>query len=149
MPRTTRDTIKTMVKTVINRLATEEVIEFGSEQRHEIVSELLHPLEGAILTDEHLHEMTLEKLGKVEGDMNDEAFTESERYRTAKSMIRKDLGDDVLHGMYFQKSIKAVADIFVNYFMQSDRIEEVFESDEEVEQRIVKIVQNFDPKNIH
>jgi hypothetical protein len=64
-------------------------------------------------------------------------------------MIREGFGDDELNGFYFLKPLKFVAGSIVSYLMRSSSIDEVYETDEDLEKMIVEIVKTFNPANAH
>ena len=65
-----------------------------------------------------------------------------------KQVARRQFGEDVLHGLYFQKSLKTIAENLADYFMSSDKVEEVYAADEDIEKTIVETIQKFNPKNL-
>jgi hypothetical protein len=58
-------------------------------------------------------------------------------------------GTDELNGFYFQKSPKIVAGTIVEYLMRSSHIDDVFETDEDLEHQIVDIVKRFKLAEVH
>jgi hypothetical protein len=102
-----------------------------------------------ILTEQDLRERTLAKIGASAEALQDSKFSDSDQYKTAKSMIRSGFGDDELNGFFFQKPLKYVAKTIAEYLMRSSHIDDVYETDEEIEQEIVETVKKFDPANLH
>ena len=60
-------------------------------------------------------------------------------------MMRGAFGGEELNGFYFQRPPKLVAQAIVDYLMRSSHIDDVYETDEELEQQILQIVQEFVP----
>ena len=76
-------------------------------------------------------------------------MTETDQFQTAKKMVKEQFGDDVLHGFYFQKPLKHIAETISQYLMRSSHIDEVFEDDAELEKQIVETIQKFNPDDLH
>ncbi|NDD92761.1 hypothetical protein EBZ37_11820, partial [bacterium] len=91
----------------------------------------------------------LAKMGAKAEQLQETSFTESDQFKAAKALVKAGLGDDVLNGFYFQRPLKTIAESIVAYLMRSSHIDDVFESDEELERQLVEIVQKFDPKELH
>ncbi len=149
MPATSRETIDHLCKSIINRLENKKVIEFESQKRSDLQLEMVNLVSPHIYTEEDLKNKTLEMLGVTTDMLLEAGFTESSNYRTARSMVRKSFGDDELNGFYFQKSLREIAQMLADFFMKSDVIEDVFESDHDIVLKIVDIVKRFDLKQLH
>lgn len=146
---TNRDTVKLLCKSIITRLENRKAIEFPPRLRNIVQDEVFGLVGPYILTEEDLRERTLAKVGARAEMLQDSAFTESEQYRAAKSVIRATFGDDSLNGFYFQKTVKSVADTIVKYLMRSSHIDDVYETDEELEKQIVETIQKFNPLDLN
>lgn len=147
MVATTRQMLQNLCKSIVTRLQNRKAISCPAQERQEIEQELFSLLGEAILTDEDLHARTLKKIGTNADALSDTGLTESTQYRTARSLVRKSFGDDELNGFYFQKSLKVIAQQMAGYLMDSPRVEEVYETDEDLEQMIVDIVKRFNPNH--
>ena len=145
---TDRETVKTLCKSIVNRLENRKSIEFQPRIRQDVVDDVYDRVAPAIYTDQDLREKALAAIGENASALDDTAFTESERFRAAKQVIRRSFGDDVLHGLYFQKSLKQIAETLSDYFMNDKKIEEVYVDDLELEKAVVETIQKFNPKNL-
>jgi hypothetical protein len=142
---TGRETVKLLCKSIINRLESQKAITFPPRLR-QIVQDEIYDLVGPyIVTDEDIRERALGKIGASQEVLENTQFTESEQFKNAKAVVRRSLGDDELNGFYFQKSLKIVATSIREYLMRSSHIDDVFETDEELEQKIVETVKTFNP----
>jgi hypothetical protein len=101
------------------------------------------------MTEEDLREKALVKMGANAEKLSETNFTETEAFKTVKKMIREGFGDDELNGFYFLKPLKSVSGMIVSYLMRSASIDEVYETDEDLEKMIVDIVKVFNPANAH
>ena len=146
---TDRETLKLLCKSIITRLENQKAITFPPRLR-QIVSEEVYGLIGPyILTDQDLREKALQKMGARAEQISDANFTESDAFKAARSMVRTAAGDDELNGFYFQKPLKFVAESISQYLMRSSHIDDVYETDEDLEKKIVDVVKKFDPKQLH
>lgn len=146
---TNRDTIKLLCKSIINRLENQKSISFVPRLRDIITEEVFNLVGPSIFSEQDLRDKTLAKMGAKAELLQDSKFTESEQYKAAKAIVRGGFGDDVLNGFYFQKPLKAVANTMVQYMMRSSHIDDVFETDEDLEKQIVEVVQKFNPEDLH
>lgn len=146
---TQRETVRLLCKSIVTRLENRKSISFPPRLR-QIVSDEIFTLVGPyILTDEDLREKTLAKIGARAEMLENSQFTDSDQYKAAKAVVRSSFGDDELNGFYFQKPLKNVANSMVQYFMRSSHIDDVYETDEDLEQEIVNLVKHFNPAELH
>lgn len=146
---TTRDTLKVLCKKIINRLENDKAIIFPPRLRQIVQDEVFGLVGPYIMTEEDLRDKALAKLGIKSEALSETGFAESDQYRAAKAVVRKSFGDDVLNGFYFQKNLKSVAGMIAQYLMRSSHIDDVFETDEDLEKQIVEVVQRFGPNDMH
>jgi hypothetical protein len=149
MSATRKESVRLLCKSIITRLENWKSISFPPRLR-QIVQDEVYGLVGPyILTEEDLRERALAKVGAKAEQLSDTNFTDSEQYRAAKAIVRKGFGDDELNGFFFQKPLKSVANTIVQYLMRSSHIDDVYETDEDLEKQIVEVVQKFDPNETH
>jgi hypothetical protein len=146
---THKETLRLLCKSIITRLENQKSISFPSRLRQIVQDEVYGLIGSFVFTDEDLREKTLAKIGAKAEMLQDSAFTDSEQYRAAKAVVRNSFGNDELNGFYFQKSPKFVANTIVQYLMRSSHIDDVYETDEDLEHQIVDIVQKFNPAELH
>jgi len=101
------------------------------------------------MTDEDIREKALVKLGANSEKLGETNFTESEAFKAAKAVVRNGFGDDELNGFYFLKPVKQVATMIAGFMMRSSSIDEVYETDEDLERMIVDFVKTFNPDHVH
>jgi hypothetical protein len=146
---TERETLKLLCKTVITRMENQKAISFPPRLRQIVQDEVFGLIGPFILTDQDIRERALAKVGASAEMLQDSAFTESDQYRTAKSVVKNNVGTEELNGFYFQKSPKFVANTIVQYLMRSSHIDDVYESDEDLEHKIVDMFKKFNASEIH
>jgi hypothetical protein len=146
---TEKESLRLLCKSIIARLENHKSISFPPRLRQIVQDEVLGLIGPYVLTDEDLRERTLAKVGAKAEMLQDSKFTDSDQYRAAKAVIRNNFGTDELNGFYFQKSPKIVASTIVQYLMRSSHIDDVFETDEDLEHQIVDIVKKFNLAEVH
>jgi hypothetical protein len=146
---TQRETVRLLCKSIINRLENNKAISFPPRLRQIVQDELFGLIGPYVWTEEDLRLKTLARMGAKAELLQDSNFTESDQYRAAKAVIRQTFGDDELNGFFFQKPLKTVAEVIVQYMMRSSHIDDVYETDEDLEKMIVDVVQKFNPDELH
>jgi hypothetical protein len=146
---TQKETLRLLCKSIINRLENNKCISFPPRLRQIVQDEIFGLVGPFVMTDEDLRERTLAKMGAKAELLQDSEFTESDQYRAARAVVRNSFGMDELNGFYFQKPPKVIANTIVQYLMRSSHIDDVYESDEELEHKIVEVVQKFNPAELH
>ncbi len=146
---TTRDTVKLLCKSIVTRLENRKSIAFPPRLRQIVQDEVAHLVGPYILTEQDLRDRSLAKMGAKAETLQDSAYTESDQYRAAKAVVRGTFGDDELNGFFFQRPVKEIAKTISQYFMRSSHIDDVYETDDDLEQEIVEIVKKFDEKEMH
>lgn len=142
---TTQTTIQNLCKSIVTRLENSKAIVFPPRLRQVVAEDVFRLISPGVKTEQDLHESTISSMGARSEQLADTTFTESAQYKAARAVIRKSYGDDELNGLYFQKSLKWMAQTISQYLMRSSYIEDVFETDEQLEQMIVDIVRRFNP----
>ena len=102
-----------------------------------------------VLTEQDLRERSLAKMGAKTEALNETGLAESDQYKAAKAVVRGTFGDDELNGFYFQKPLKSVAHSIAEYLMRSSHIDDVFETDDDLEKQIIEVVRKFNPSELH
>ena len=124
-------------------------IEFPPRLRQIIQDEVYGLVGPSIFTEQDLREKALAKMGAKAEALQESKMDESDQYKTAKTLVRSTFGDDELNGFYFQKPLKTVAKTIAEYLMRSSHIDDVYETDEDLEKQIVEVVQKFNPSDLH
>ena len=146
---TGRDTVRLLCKSIITRLENRKSIAFPPRLRSIVQEEVFNLVGPYIMTDEDIRERALAKMGAKAESLGETGLAESDQFRTAKALVRSTLGDDELNGFYFQKSLKSVAQSVAEYLMRSSHIDDVYETDEDLERQIVEVIKKFNPADLH
>lgn len=146
---TERETVRQLCKSMITRLEHQKSIAFPPRLRSIVQEEVFGLVGPYILTEQDLRERSLAKVGARAELLQDSQFAQSDQFKAAKSIVRGTFGDDELNGFYFQKPLKTVATTISEYLMRSSHIDEVYETDEDMEKLIVDMIKKFDPAEQH
>jgi hypothetical protein len=149
MMATQRETVRLLCKSILNRLENQKAIQFAPRLRQIVQDEMFALVGPYILTDQDIRERAFARIGAKAEALSESSATETDQYRAAKAVIREQVGDDELNGFYFQKPVKTLALSIVEYLMRSSHIDDVYESDDELEKRIVETVRHFDVTALH
>jgi len=146
---TTKDTVRLLCKSIITRLENDKSISFPPRLRQIVQDEVFGLIGPYILSEEDIREKTMAKMGAKAEMLQDSQFAESDQYKAAKAVVKSGVGDDELNGFYFQKPVKLVAQTIAQYMMRSSHIDDVYETDEDLEQQIVDTIKKFNPAEMH
>ena len=146
---TNRDTVRLLCKSIVTRLENRKSISFPPRLRQIVQDELFGLVGPSIVSEQEVRERALAKMGAKADALQDTQIAESDQYKTAKSLVKAQLGDDELNGFYFQKPLRNDAKTISEYFMRSSHIDDVYETDDELEKQIIEIVQKFNPEELH
>jgi len=146
---TTRESVRLLCKSIVTRLENRKAIAFPPRLRQVVADEVFDLVGPYIVSEQDIRERALARVGARAEMLQDTQFTDSEQYKAAKAVVKSTLGDDELNGFYFQKPLKQIAASIAAYLMRSSHIDDVFESDEDIEKQIVETVQGFDPTQVH
>lgn len=147
--RTRTETVRLLCKSIITRLENLKAISFPVRLRQVIQEEVFGLVSPFIFTEEDLRQKALAKIGAQAEALEGAKFTETDQYLAAKAVVRRSFGDDELNGLFFQKPIKVIASSIVEYLMRSSHIEDVFESDEDLERQIIDVIKKFNEADLH
>jgi hypothetical protein len=138
-----------LCKSILNRLENKKSISFPPRLRQIVQDEIFGLVGPYILTEEDLRERAIARMGAKTELLQDTAFSESDQFKAAKAVIRQTFGDDELNGFFFQKPLKTVAKTIAEYCMRSSHIDDVYETDEDLEMMIIDVVHKFNPAELH
>jgi hypothetical protein len=146
---TRKEQVRALAKNVLLRLEQDGSIALNPLTRQTAFDQLYGQISQVIWTDEDIREKVIRQLGDKAGMLEGNDATESEQFRAAKAVLLARVSDHVIHGLYYQRSVKEVASFICVYLMKVKEVEEVFLSDEELEKTIVEFLKRFDPAHLH
>ncbi len=150
---TNKETVRNLCKTILSHLEKNQAIAYAAAQRHALNDSFYQLMAPHVLTEEDLNRKVLEKLGKyeealVESGDGKPVLADDPQYKTAKGLIRQSFGENELNGLYYQKNLRLIAQMISRFLMESQQIEEVYESDDHLETMIVETVKRFNPRHL-
>ena len=146
---TKKDHIKVLAKNVVSRLEQDEAIALNPRTRQMVYQDLFTKISPYILSDEEVREKIITQMGQKADELSDTGVTESDQFKAAKAVLMNKLGDNAVHGLYYQIPVKNVAILVVQFLMSHNQVEEVYLSDDELEKTIVDFFKKFDSSQLH
>ena len=147
--KTDFETLKLLASFTINHLKESDIIDFNLDDRVGLIDSLATELGVSFSTDEDIRDQALEEVEeKLGSEAITEDITESEVYNHARKEIIKSFNGENIGGLYLVESLHQVAVRVNQFLLQSDLIEDVFGTDEEIVNFVVSRVRNFSTKRM-
>lgn len=145
--RTDFNTLLALATHTVNHLTQDHLIEYAAENRAALLDSLATELGVSFSTDEDIRDQAVEDVEEKFG-LTDEAddITETEMFNHARKEIVKSFQGESLGGLYMVESLHNVAIRVKNYMLNSDLVEDVFSSDEELITFLVQNMRKFNPR---
>lgn len=151
--RTDFNTLISLATHTINHLKQDEIIDYAVDKRADLIDALATELGVSFSTDEDIRDQAIEEVEEKFGlEEVPEDITESEMFNHARKEIIKSFQGETLGGMYMVESLHNVAKRVKNFLLNSDLIEDVYSSDEDLIEFLVKEMKKFNPRtgsNMH
>ena len=146
---TQKETVRLLCKSIVTRLENNKSISFPPRLRQVVQDEVFGLVGPYILSEEDMKEKALARMGAKSEALQESGLSESDQFKTAKAMVKSQFGDHELNGFYYQKPLKEIANTIAQYFMRSSHIDDVYETDEDLEKLIVDVAKKFDAAQLH
>lgn len=143
-PNTTQNSLKTLSKSILNRLENNKFIVFNPKERGELQDDLYRRLTKAILTEEDITNQVRTQVAGASEAISEQNITETDAFQSQKRAIKARMGDNQLHGFYFQDSLRGVCVSVRKFLFESPFVEDVFESDDAIQKLVMETIQAFD-----
>lgn len=145
--RTDFSTLISLATHTINHLKQDSVIEYQVEVRADLIDALATELGVPFSTDEDIREQAIEEVEEKFGlEEVPEDITETEMFNHARKEIIKSYQGESLGGLYMVESLHNVAIRVRNFLLNSDLVEDVFGSDDDLVEYLVKAMKKFNPR---
>ena len=147
--RTDFDTLITLSTYIINHLTENKLIEYHVESRAALIDAFATELGVCSATDEDIRDQAVEEVedklgeGMIDGDV-----TETEMFNHARKEIIKSFNGEVISGLYLVESLNKISKRTKEFFINSDLIEDVFGTDEELVDFLIKRFRVFNAKRV-
>ncbi len=145
--RTDFNTLISLATHTINHLKQSEIIEYAADTRADLIDALATELGVSFSTDEDIREQAIEEVEEKFGlEEVTEDITETEMFNHARKEIIKSFQGENLGGLYMVESLHNVAIRVKDFLLNSDLVEDVYSSDEELIEFLVGAMKKFNPR---
>ncbi|MFT6630522.1 MAG: hypothetical protein ACJAS4_000460 [Bacteriovoracaceae bacterium] len=145
--RTDFNTLISLATHTIDHLKQDDIIEYAADVRADLIDALATELGVSFSTDENIREQAIEEVEEKFGlDEVSEDITETEMFNHARKEIVKSFQGENLGGLYMVESLHNVANRVKEFLLNCDLIEDVFSSDEDLIEFLVKQMKKFNPR---
>jgi len=145
--KTDFETLKSLASYTINHLKDDQIIEFNIATRLDLIDAMATEYGVSFATDEDIREQALEEVEEKmgPGSLTDD-ITESEVYNHARKEIIKSFNGENIGGLYLVESLHQVALRMNQFLSNSDLIEDIYGTDDEVISYLIGRIRNFSMK---
>lgn len=141
---TNQTSLKTLAKSILNRLENNKYIVFNPKERGDLQEDLYRKLSKFILTEEDITNQVRAQVAQNAEAISEQNLTETEAFQSQKRALKSRMGDNELHGFYFQDTLRGICIKVGKFLFDSPFVEDVFESDEAIHKLVMETIQNFD-----
>ena len=146
--RTTFDTLKILSVFLLDHFKSGDHILYAIENRPKLIEAVATELAVSFATDEDIRDQAIEEVEEKFGSDNlPDDITETEMYNHARKEIIKSFQGENLSGLYMVESLRAVGVRMTKYFLNSDLVDDIFGTDEELIDFTVSRLRKFSLKN--
>jgi hypothetical protein len=146
--RTDFDTLRLLAGYTINHLQEQKFIEYPVDKRIDLIESLATELGVSLSTDEDIKEQAIEEVEDKFGEVEAEDITETEMFNHARKEIIKSFQGESISGLYLVESLAELADRVKNFLLNSELIDDVFSTDEEIVHFLISRIRQFNPKSL-
>ncbi len=145
--RTDFETLKTLASYTINNLKENSLIDFEITNREALIDAMATEYGVSFATDEDIRDQAIEEVeDKMGEDFLPEDITESEMFNHARKEIIKSFNGENISGLYLVESLHNIANRMTQFLLNSDLIEDVFGTDEDLANFLIKKIRVFSSK---
>lgn len=145
--KTDFETLKSLASYTINHLKDDQIIEFNVTTRLDLIDAMATEYGVSFATDEDIREQALEEVEEKMGPGSlTEDITESEVYNHARKEIIKSFNGENIGGLYLVESLHQVALRMNQFLLNSDLIEDIYGTDDEIVTYLIGRIRNFSMK---
>lgn len=145
--KTDFDTLSGLSSHTINHLKQAELIDFAVDSRQDLIEALATEYGVSFATDENIKEQAIEEVEEKFGADNlPENITETEMFNHARKEIIKSFNGENIGGLYLMESLHNIAIRVKNFLLNSDLVDDVYCSDEDLIEFLVEKIREFAPK---
>ena len=145
--KTDFETLTGLSTHTVNHLKHAELIDFAADARADLIEALATEFGVSFATDENIKEQAIEEVEEKFGSDNlPENITETEMFNHARKEIIKSFNGENIGGLYLMESLHNIAIRVKNFLLNSDLVDDVYCSDEDLIEFLVEKIREFAPK---
>lgn len=145
--KTDFNTLIALATHTINHLKQDSMIEYSTDKRADLIDALATELGVSFSTDEDVRDQAIEEVEEKFGlEEVSEDITETEMFNHARKEIIKSFQGENLGGLYMVESLHNVSKRVMNFLLNSDLVEDVFSTDEDLIDFLVLNMKKFNPR---
>ena len=141
---TSHTSLKILAKSILNKLENNKFIVFNPKERGELQEDLFRKLSKFILTEEDINNQVRAAVNANADAISEQKFSETEAFQSQKRALKNRMGDNQLHGFYFQDTLRGICIKVCKFLFESPFVEDVFESDDAIQKLVMETIQSFD-----
>ncbi len=142
--KTDFSTLQLLASYTINLLKEHGMIDFETSKRSELIDSMATEFGVCFATDEDIKEQAIEEVEDKMGiDSLPEDITESEMYNHARKEIIKSFNGENISGLYLVESLHDVSKRMTEFLLESELIDDVFGSDDDIMTFLVSRIRQF------
>lgn len=147
--KTDFNTLITLATHTINHLKQEDLIEYNADQRADLIDALATELGVSFSTEEDIRDQAIEEVEEKFGETSiTDDITETEMFNHARKEIIKSFQGENIGGLYMVESLHHIAVRVKDFLLNSDKVEDVFSTDDDLISFLVKVIRKFNPRNL-
>ncbi|MBI3543181.1 MAG: DUF507 family protein [Deltaproteobacteria bacterium] len=143
-PSTNHTSLKTLAKSILNKLENNKYIVFNPKERNDLQEDLVRRLQRSILTEEDITKQVRSQVTAAGDALTEQNITETDAFQSQKRALKSRMGDNMLHGFYFQDTLRGICISVCKFLFESPYVEDVFESDDAIQKLVMDTIQSFD-----
>ena len=148
--KTDFETLKGLSQHTIDHLKQSELIDFAADMRADLIDALATEYGVSFATDENIKEQAIEEVeDKFGADNLPENITETEMFNHARKEIIKSFNGENIGGLYLMESLHNIAIRVKNFMLNSELVDDVYCSDEDLIDFLIEKIRLFAPKRDH
>src|SRR5262249_15240379 len=140
---------KLLAKSILSRLESNKFIVFNAKERGELQDDLVRRLGRFIVTEEDLNNQVRAQVAARGDALSEQNITETDAFKSQKRALKSRMGDNQLHGFYFQDTLRGVCASICKFLFESPFVEDVFGTDEAIQRSVMETIQAFKESALH
>ena len=144
--KTDFETLKALASYTLNHLTEYKLVEYSIDTRLDLVDAMATELGVSFATDEDIRDQAIEEVEDKMGFTDEADITETEMFNHARKEIIKSFNGEVIGGLYLVESLNQIGHRMKDFLLNNDLVDDVFATDEELIEFLVKVIRRFSPK---